>query len=113
LRPDDGDTPQPARPQATLANGTVTRHLGSAGVREYDDHSIVSTPMGAPRLQWSMVALSAVTLIVALAASVAFLVLTTVLSHEAARMGVADARMRASLGTKVALRWYAGVCQRV
>jgi hypothetical protein len=40
-------------------------------------------------------------------ASLALVTLTTVLRHETEAVGVADARMRASLRTKVALLWYA------
>jgi len=54
-----------------------------------------------------MVALSATLLLVALVASLALIVLTSVLSREMTAVGVADAQMRASLRTKVALLWYA------
>ncbi len=64
-------------------------------------------PIVGPRLRRSMVALGAVLLCVALVASASLVILTMVLSHETGRMGVADARMRASLQTKVALLAYA------
>lgn len=64
-------------------------------------------PTWVPRLRSSMVALGGVLLVVALVTSFALILLTTVLRQETMRMGVADARIRASLRTKVALLWYA------
>jgi signal transduction histidine kinase len=54
-----------------------------------------------------MVALSATLLLVALVASLALVLLTSALSGEATAVASADAQMRASLRTKVALLWYA------
>jgi signal transduction histidine kinase len=63
--------------------------------------------MRSPRLRRSTVTLGGVLLTVALLGSLALVTMTTVLKHEAEAVGIADARMRASLRTKVALLWYA------
>ena len=54
-----------------------------------------------------MFVLGGMLLAVALVAAFALVVCTAILGHETTRVSAADARMRASLRTKVALLWYA------
>ena len=80
---------------------------GRSGLEEYFGALDAWEPIVRPRLRRSMVALGGVLLFVALLASAALVILTTVLSHQAMRVSIADARTRASLQTKIALLWYA------
>src|SRR6516162_3615670 len=66
-----------------------------------------SRDVQTPRLRRSMVVLGGTLLAVALVAAFALVVSTAFLVHETMRIRDADARMRASLRTKVALLWYA------
>lgn len=59
-----------------------------------------------PRLRRAMVVLGGTLLAVALVASLALVVCTTFVVRGTIRVSEADARMRASLRTKVALLWY-------
>ena len=61
----------------------------------------------APTLRRSMFVLGGVLVSVALVAAAALVLITTVLSHEMRRVAAEDARLRASLRTKVALLAYA------
>jgi len=54
-----------------------------------------------------MAALVGLLLLIALVTSLALVIMATLLRHDTTSMAMADARMRASLRTKVALLWYA------
>jgi two-component system sensor histidine kinase MtrB len=66
----------------------------------------------APTLRRSMFILGGVLVSVALLSAVALVVITTALSHETSRVAAMDARLRASLQTKVALLAYARASDR-
>ena len=61
----------------------------------------------APTLRRSMLGFGGVLMAVALIAAIALVVITTALSQETSRVAAMDARLRASLRTKVALLGYA------
>ena len=66
----------------------------------------------APTLRRSMFVLGGVLVSVALVAAAALVAITTVLSHEMHRVAAEDARLRASLRTKVALLTYGRASDR-
>jgi two-component system, OmpR family, sensor histidine kinase MtrB len=74
------------------------------------DRSFFVMKGSAPTLRRSMFVLGGVLVSVALVAAAALVLVTTVLSHEMSRVAAEDARLRASLRTKVALLAYARAC---
>lgn len=95
----------PQRSQVAAGRG-VLDGLGPGGVPE----ALTREP--APTLRRLMFVLGGVLVSVALVAAVALVVITTALSHETSRVAAMDARLRASLRTKVTLLAYARASDR-
>ena len=100
-----------ARGFAVFLGGRVSPRLGRADSTWPAQRSTTAQKESAPTLRRSMFVLGGVLVSVALVAAAA-LVAITVLSHEMHRVAAEDARLRASLHTKVALLTYGRASDR-